>query len=205
VVISVEEVHRFPTSTAQVLVAPFAAVNRGLNILVADRAAISSIWVSVRQVPLLDQPDELLAHVTAHARAAAPPTEDPLECLRARQRAASAMLETILRSHPAFAALDPQTRIAATADMLVALIQLVGRARRGGTPAELLLVDHPYQVGGTAPGADLPALIHRLADGWAATGQLELLRALYGNALDALLSFADYPTTSRCSSPSPTA
>lgn len=177
---------------SDVLFAPLSRVSRGLNLVIADgRAAISSIWLSIRPVPLVDEPARLLAHAGAHARHAVPPGEDFATTLARRRSEADRHLRSVLNSRPEFSCLPIQVRLDLTATVVVELIQLLGRARRGGTDAELNLVDGAFL--GTQTGrSGWPSLIAGLRDRWERDGSLPLLRRLYGGTLDAVLAIADY-------------
>jgi hypothetical protein len=191
-----DDLAAFPATGADVLVAPYGRVNRGLNILVGGgQSAIGSIWACVRPVPLIDEPAELLAHVGARALAGATATADPLSELDRRQRLASDHLERLLRVHHSFSGLPRDIRQDVVAEMLVDLIQLIGRARRGGTPAELYLVDNAFHPGGTGSTSGLPRLFTALRDRWTADGAWPLLEQLHRSVLDGVTRYATTMTS----------
>jgi hypothetical protein len=74
--------------------------------------------------------------------------------------------------------------------MLVDFIQLAGRARRGGTPVELFLVDGAFHDARLA--SDLPSLM-RYHFQSLTPDERAAMRRIYGGMLTALLEFADLP------------
>ncbi|QKW12252.1 hypothetical protein [Verrucosispora sp. NA02020] len=180
----------FPGTGRDVLISPFARVARGLNIVVGHRSALDSIWVCVRPIKLIDEPSALVAHTGAHARRNRHPGEDPRKELDKRHRIAAKHLELINRSNPAFGRLPPDVRTAIFADVLADLIQLAGRARRGGTNTTLHLVDNAFHRGGAAPGSDFASLIRNLHRRWRDDNHLDQVRSIYGTTIDAVFTFA---------------
>lgn len=71
--------------------------------------------------------------------------------------------------------------------MIVDLIQLVSRARRGGTEAVLHMVDYAFHE--DTWNADLETVLRRIHSQW--TPQVrQRMNELYGEALNAFLSYA---------------
>ena len=97
--------------------------------------------------------------------------------------------DELFSSLPYFTALPGETQLAIARETLNGLIQLAGRARRGGESAEIWLVDYAFHD--TSGNSDLPALIRRIRDDWDSRGQLDLMRSLYGETLNAIFRFAD--------------
>jgi hypothetical protein len=180
----------FPETGRDVLISPFARVARGLNIVVDRYSALDSIWVCVRPLKLIDEPAALVAHTGARARRNRSQSTDPRQELDARHQIAANHLETINRSNPAFGRLPANVRTAIFADILADLIQLAGRARRGGTDTTLHLVDNAFHRGGAAPGSDFPNLIRALHKEWSELGVLDQVTTLYGSTIDAVFAFA---------------
>jgi hypothetical protein len=175
-----------------VLLAPLSRVARGLNLVTEDgRSALSSIWLAIRPVPLVDDPDRLVAHAGAYARRTVPPQPDFAGALRERREAADRHLRLILNSPPAFGRLPLDVRVDLTASVLGDLVQLVGRARRGDTDAELNLVDAAF-LGGVGGHDGWPALIAALRNRWQQAGELPILQRLYGGTLGAVLAISEY-------------
>jgi hypothetical protein len=190
--LSADDLASFPLTGSDLLVAPYGRVNRGLNILVGQgTSAIGSIWACVRPVPLVDEPAELLAHVGARALADCSDGGNPIDELDRRQREASRHLERLILAHRTFSELPVDVREDIVAGMLVDLIQLIGRARRGGTPAELYLVDNAFHAGGPSSHSDLPYLLHRLRRRWEASGVWPLLEQLHRSVLDGFTTYAN--------------
>jgi hypothetical protein len=181
----------FPTLTdADVLISPFSRVARGLNIVVESQSALDSIWVCVRPIRLIEEPSVLVAHTGAHARLRRDPSDEPAAELAERHLLAARHLEKINRANPAFSRLPVDVRTAVFADVFVDLIQLAGRARRGGTDTTLYLVDNAFHADGSAPGSSFGALFLNLRKLWAELGVLGTVTALYGTTLASFTDFA---------------
>ena len=181
------------TAAGSVLIAPLARAERGINIVDdAGRPLIGSVWLIVRPIPIMDEPAQLLAHVNARAHAEATPTEDPATVLDLMRIAAGKHYDQLFSSLPYFAALPGESQLAIARETLNGLIQLAGRARRGGESAEIWLVDYAFHD--TSGNSDLSALIRRICDDWDRRGQLDLMRSLYGETLNAIFRFADERT-----------
>lgn len=178
------------TVHARVLVAPLARVARGLNIVdPTGRSRIGSIWLVVRPIPLMDEPAELLAHVNARAHAETIATSDPAAVIDIRRHVAGRHYEELFTSTPFFQSLPKETQLSITAETMIGVIQLAGRARRGGELGVIHLVDQAFLD--PRGKSDLPRLIRELRTQWAANGDLELVQALYGQTLAELFDFAD--------------
>jgi hypothetical protein len=150
-------------------------VARGLNIVdYAGRSRIGSIWLVVWPIPLMDEPAELLAHVNARAHAETTATGDPAAVVDIRHRVAGRHYEELFTSTPFFQSLPKETRLSITAETMIGVIQLAGRARRGGELGVIHLVDHAFLD--PRGKSDLPRLIRELRAQWAANGDLELVR-----------------------------
>lgn len=175
---------------ADVLIAPLARVQRGVNILGAsDRSALGSIWLMVRPVPVMEEPDELVAHVNAKALRDHPAGEDPVVVLDGRRSTAGRHFEEIVTSAPFLRTMPKEVRVAVAAQILNGAVQLLGRARRGGTPATLNLVDGAFHD--TTTGSDFARLLGSLRDRWQRSGDLPLVEELYGTTLQAFFDYAD--------------
>jgi hypothetical protein len=189
--ITIDDLENLPRDhpTVKVCTAPLSLVARGLNILVPDsqRSALASIWVCVRPVLQLNAPAEILASVNAHALGVGEPGPDPAGVLAQQRKAAFTRLYTLLSSDPRFSRLPRYLKAEAIAGMLVDLIQLAGRARRGGTPVSLYLVDHAFHD--ATLGSDLPGLLRYYYDSLTPHNQAALDR-IYGSTLGSWLEFA---------------
>ncbi|GAA5118279.1 hypothetical protein [Haloechinothrix salitolerans] len=178
------------TAPGSVLLAPLARAERGLNIVdEAGRSLIGSVWLVVRPIPILDEPAELLAHVHSRAHAEATPTEDPAGVLDLMRITAAKHFDELFASLPYFRSLPSETQLAIAKETLNGLIQLAGRARRGGDIGEIHLVDYAFHD--TSGKSDLPSLVRRIRAEWKRDGHLDLMHALYGQTLDAIFDFAD--------------
>lgn len=176
---------------ARILIAPLGRAERGLNILApqSNKSAIGSIWLAIRPVPLVDEPDELLAHVGARALDERQTSSEPWKELERRRTVAGHYFEKLITSERYFRSLPPRAKRAIAAELIISLVQLVGRARRGGTPGRIKLVDAAFLD--TNGNSDLPHLIRELRSQWARTNELPRMRRYYGTTLNAFFSFAD--------------
>ncbi|ONK12589.1 hypothetical protein [Streptomyces sp. MP131-18] len=176
---------------ARILIAPLGRAERGLNILApqSNKSAIGSIWLAIRPVPLVDEPDELLAHVGARALDEKESSSEPWTELERRHVVAGHYFEKLVTSERYFRSLPPRAKRAIAAELIISLIQLVGRARRGGTPGRIKLVDAAFLD--TGGNSDLPHLIRELREQWATSNELSRMRRYYGTTLDAFFRFAD--------------
>lgn len=176
---------------ARILIAPLGRAERGLNILApqTNKSAIGSIWVAIRPVPLVDEPDELLAHVGSRALDEKAASAAPWTELARRRSVAGKYFEQLVNSERYFRSLPQRAKRAIAAELIISLIQLVGRARRGGTPGRIKLVDYAFLD--TNGNSDLPHLIRELRSEWSRTGALPRMHSLYGTTLDAFFTFAD--------------
>ncbi|GAA3083830.1 hypothetical protein JOF29_004435 [Kribbella aluminosa] len=178
------------TEPGSVLIAPLARTERGLNIVDRDgRSQIGSVWLVIRPIPVMDEPAELLAHVNADIHAISTATDAPAEVLENMRIEAARAFDRIFRSLPYFRALPTAVQIAIAKEILNGLIQLAGRARRGGDNAEIHLVDYAFHD--TSGKSDLASLIRQIRDNWHNEGQLDLMQSLYGDTLQAIFTFAD--------------
>ncbi|MFC0038382.1 hypothetical protein [Actinomadura rayongensis] len=175
---------------ADILIAPLARVQRGVNIIGAgDRSALGSVWLIVRPIPLIDEPAELLAHIQAKALAEHPgPASDPRRLLALRRKTAGKYFETIVRRPPYFQAQPEDVKLGVVAEIINGAVQLIGRARRGGTSAVLHLVDGAFHD--AKGGSDLATLIRLLEKKWGADSVLTDLRKYHGTTLGAFLDYA---------------
>lgn len=177
-------------ASGSVLIAPLARAERGINIVDdAGRSLIGSVWLVVRPVPVIDEPPQLLAHVNARAHAETSPADDPATALDLMRIAAGKHYDELFTSLPYFRALPDDAQLAIAKETLNGLIQLAGRARRGGETGEIWLVDYAFHD--TSGNSDLPALIRKIRTGWQHDGHLDLMQSLYGETLNAIFRFAD--------------
>ena len=115
-----------------------------------------------------------------------------LPVLRDRRNAAGQYFEEIVSRPPYFQAQPAQVKLSVTAEIINNAIQLIGRARRGGTPAVLHLVDEAFH--NAQAGTDFATLVTRLRAAWDDAGTLQQMRQLYGTTLDAFFDYADRNT-----------
>jgi hypothetical protein len=187
--LAADRLDEFPGLGVRILIAPLARVQRGVNMIGEDdKSALGSVWLLVRPVPLIDEPAELLAHVHAKAHAEARlPSESPRDVLADRRKIALDHFDEIVSKPPYFQAQPREVRLSVVAEILVGGIQLVGRARRGGTSAVLHLVDGAFHD--ESVGNDLATLIRELEAGWSADVKASL-HAYYGTTFEEILAYA---------------
>lgn len=196
--LTADEVEQFPSTGARILIAPLATVERGVNILDGAVSALGAIYLVVRPIPIIDEPTELLAHINHRLWAEQRRRDDePLDRLRRRISRAGRHFDEVVRSAQFFRSQPGWVQHGVVAEIVIGLVQLVGRARRGGTPGKVYLVDHAFFD--TRGRSDLPHLIRELREAWAASGELDRLLRLYGPTLRAFFEFADR----RAAGPSP--
>ncbi|WP_018687001.1 hypothetical protein [Actinokineospora enzanensis] len=173
----------------KVCIAPLGLVARGLNILVPgdQRSALASVWVCVRPPTQIADSAEMFASVNAYALSRGGPGNDPVAALTAQREGAFSRLFLILTSDPRFSRLSRPLKAEAVARMLVQMIQLGGRARRGGTAVRLFLVDGAFHD--TKLGTDIPGLLRYYYDNLSVGSRREL-RRIYGSTLVSWLEFA---------------
>ncbi|AYN31866.1 hypothetical protein DUI70_1363 [Streptomyces albus] len=186
--ITVEEVEEFP-ELGDILIAPLANISRGLNIVVNLRSAIHSIYICVRPPLIIDDPTWMYGSVNAAGinTFTSAGSSDPTQAIQEARTASREHLATILRSSPQLSTMDLILQEQMVAGMLVSLIQLAGRARRGGTDMELHFVDYSFQD--ETWSSDLASIIHRMASRWT-PDERQQMADLYGEAVNAFLSYA---------------
>ncbi|MFI7290006.1 hypothetical protein ACIBRY_25660 [Streptomyces anulatus] len=183
-----EELKEFP-GRGEILIAPLAVIGRGLNIVVGTRSAVRDIYLCVRPVLSIEDTDWLHASVNAAGFNTLPAggSDEPLAVLRAASEASWKQLTKILRSPARFSNMDHDLRKELVAGMLVLLIQLAGRARRGETDMTLHIVDH--SIHDKKFSSDLATIIEQIYRDWTPK-QREIMNELYGQALQAFLTYA---------------
>ncbi|MEU3931479.1 hypothetical protein AB0E85_05430 [Streptomyces sp. NPDC029044] len=183
-----EELKEFP-DRGEILIAPLAVIGRGLNIVVGTRSAVRDIYLCVRPVLSIEDTDWMHASVNAAGVNTLPVdgSDEPLPVLRKASEASWKQLSKILRSPARFSNMDHDLRKELVAGMLVLLIQLAGRARRGETDMTLHIVDH--SIHDKKFSSDLATIIKQIYADWNPE-QREIMNELYGQALQAFLTYA---------------
>ncbi|WP_404359795.1 hypothetical protein [Methylotuvimicrobium sp. KM1] len=185
--ISREDLTNFAYGEADILIAPFLSICRGHNILQpgSDKSAIASIYVLVRPVPTLDSPGIALAHVNYSLLNVCTPEMQPLETLEWEQRHAYARLNGFYERIGPFKSLPEDLRMECFCNVLVEMLQLAGRGRRGETPIDVFLVDSAF--------ADSKAGWRELAQTalstWQTQGKMEEMTRIHGALIHALENF----------------
>ncbi|MFJ5879879.1 hypothetical protein [Kitasatospora cineracea] len=191
VMITVDQLEDLPFTHPQVKVvcAPMRLVARALNILVpeTDKSALASVWVATRPPADLHSPTAMYASLGAAGIAAGRAGPDPARMLALQRRAAHTRMYQLLGASPMLSRLPRFLKLEVLAGILVDMIQLAGRARRGGTPVQLYLVDNAFFA--THFGTDYPSLLRAYYDGLTEDEQYHLRRT-YGSTLTAWLDLA---------------
>jgi hypothetical protein len=186
--LTAEEFEDFPKH-GKILVVPLSLIARGLNIVVGIRSAVRSVYLCVRPLALLSEPAEMYASINAAGLRALPTggSSNPSQGLAVGRDAAWERLSLLLRTAPQFTAMHKSLQEEVVAGMIVDLIQLAGRARRGGTEAVLHMVDYAFHE--DTWNADLETVLHRIYSQWKPEVR-QRMNELYGEALNAFLSYA---------------
>jgi hypothetical protein len=143
--IPLTKIESFPKWGADILIAPLSVICRGHNIVNRNgESAISSIWVLVRPLPPTDDIARALAHVSYEANLAAPSGDTVTARMDKSRRHAEGCLHEFFRGAGPFSFMPPKLRHALLCDVLVELVQLAGRCRRGGTDVGFHLVDGAF-------------------------------------------------------------
>lgn len=183
-----DEFEDFP-NRGTILVVPMARIARGLNIVIGTKSAITPVYLCTRPLALLTDPPEMYASINAAGLNTLPtqPSDDPLADLQTARRAAWERLGVIMRSAPGFIGARPELQEEIVAGMIVDMIQLAGRARRGGTDMTLHLVDYAFHEDSWK--TDLPNILRRMYEGWHPDIRRQM-NAIYREALAAFLAYA---------------
>ena len=174
-----------------VLVGPLSVVARGHNILQPGTplSALAGIFVLTRPVPPSHDADRFLAHVAYNARLFPPTWQgEPGATVEAERRAAWKRLRDLQRSPATFRHMEPELRRELVCDVLADLAQLAGRARRGGTPVDLVFVDGAFQDE-VVPWS---GLVRDILEWWRDEGWLAEMTTLHGAFVAGLAEYAGF-------------
>ncbi|WP_431898003.1 hypothetical protein [Nonomuraea sp. bgisy101] len=181
--LTADEFEDFPAH-GDILIAPMARITRGLNIVVGIRSALSAIFLCVRPLALMSDPAEMFASVNAAGHTGVEPSGRPADMLAAARRRSRERLYQVLRAAPHFRNQDDELQEEVVAGVIVDLIQLAGRARRGGTDMRLFLVDHA--IHDKSWRSDMATIIRRMYAAWPDETRRDMA-SVYGSALTSLL------------------
>ncbi|MFB7918034.1 hypothetical protein [Streptomyces sp. NPDC056061] len=183
-----EELETF-ASEGEILIVPLAIIARGLNILVETRSAVRDIYLCTRPVLSIEDIEWMHGSINAAGINALPEggSSDPVAALLEAETVSRQQIVRILRSPSRFTNMAHELQEELVAGMLIDLVQLAGRARRGDTDMNLYIVD--YALHRTEFSADLASIIRRIHGNWSAE-QLAFMNELYGEALSSFLSYA---------------
>jgi hypothetical protein len=181
--LTADEFEEFPQH-GRLLVAPMARITRGLNIVIGVRSALSAIFLCVRPLALMAEPAELFASVNAAGHTGIASSAHPAAALAEARKRSRDRLYLVLRAAPHFRSQDEKLQEEVVAGVIVDLIQLAGRARRGGTDMRLFLVDHA--IHDQTWRSDMATIIGRMYGGWPEWTRTAMA-SVYGSALTSLL------------------
>ncbi|MFG0861564.1 hypothetical protein, partial [Pseudomonas sp. CJQ_13] len=134
-----------PHTTVELLVSSIYPIARGHNIVTpSGKSALGGVVVCVRPMPSSDQADKNLGHVCYTAGRDVLPNDHPGLALIEERILSNRTLNGIRVAPPYFSRQPPEVRFFTLMNILVVLTQLVGRARRGGTPVTCYLADAAF-------------------------------------------------------------
>jgi len=129
----------------ELLVSSIYPMARGHNIVTSKgKSALGGVVVCVRPMPSSDQPGNNLAHLCYIVGDRVLPNASPGSALLEERAMANRTLNEIRTSPPYFSRQPKAIRHFTIMNVLVTLTQLVGRARRGGTPVTCYLADAAF-------------------------------------------------------------
>ncbi len=181
------DIEQFPETEASVLVAPLKVVARRHNIVDASgNSALGAIYLMVRPVPPVGDVTSLLAYANygVAQTGASIGVKERLDDIRRR---AEAQRHEFQANATYLSRMKPVVRHHLMANLLVELLQLAGRARRGGTRADVHLVDGAFWTGRLT----WPEIVSELLDWWRREGEYEQMKDLHGSLVYALEDLAD--------------
>ncbi|MEO3854089.1 hypothetical protein [Acrocarpospora sp. B8E8] len=179
----ISDLERFPEdSPGTVLIVPLPLAERGINIVDKQgRSLLGPVILAVRPIPVMDDAKLLLSLISAFGYTGTAPSADPAAALEALRVRAGEAFEEIRANHHYFHSLSERIRMSIVATMIVQMIQLGGRARRGGAHGDLYLADAAFTNG--PEKSSLPYLVGQLRNHWQQTGDLKLLERIYGTTV----------------------
>ena len=181
------DIERFPETEASVLIAPLKVVARRHNIVdAAGNSALGAVYLMVRPVPPVGDVTSLLAYTNygVAQTGSIGGMKERLDDIRGR---AEARRREFQANATYLSRMKPEVRHHLMANLLVELLQLAGRARRGGTRADVHLVDGAFWTGQLT----WPDIVAELLDWWRQEGEYEQMKDLHGSLVYALEDLAD--------------
>ncbi|TRN88976.1 hypothetical protein DT385_03530 [Pseudomonas syringae] len=134
-----------PNADVQLLVSSIYPMARGHNIVTSKGiSALGGVVVCVRPLPSSDQPANNLGHLCYRVGESVKASPTPGLALLEERAMANRILNGIRLAPPYFYSQPRDIRFFTIMNVLVTLTQLVGRARRGGTPVTCYLADAAF-------------------------------------------------------------
>lgn len=185
-----DDLPKFASTGADILVACFSSISRGHNILQPGlpESAIGSIFVLVRPVPQFNAPQLALAHVSYCIRNMEAIAPKPLEALKWEQSRAHFQLRYYYNGIGPVKHLHDDLKMEYFCNAIVEMLQLAGRGRRGGTNISVYLVDSAFDDDAASWKQFAKATIAQ----WRQLGFFEEMKLLHGALVHALEEFTGH-------------
>jgi hypothetical protein len=193
--ISKVDIERFAEDPhSRVLIAPRNVISRGHNILQRlastpigrQLSAIRHVFMVIRPVPPMGRMDRGLAHVTYNSRRKFHPTNDPVTSRESERIDAERHFRKFRGQTHTLMGLDTELRQQVFCDVLVELLQIIGRARRGDTSVDLYFVDSAFATGHVS----WQQMFEEAYSTWHDEGELELMTSMHRSLLEGLTTYA---------------
>ncbi|RJX74916.1 hypothetical protein [Pseudomonas sp. LS-2] len=180
-----------PGAEVELLVSSIYPMARGHNLVTRKGiSALGGVIVCVRPMPSSDQPGNNLAHLCYIVGDQVLPNASPGLALVEERLLANRTLNGIRTSPPYFSRQPKAIRHFTMMNVLVTLTQLVGRARRGGTPVTCYLADAAFYDGHTTWSQLLSATITTLNE----AGHWDEFSRHHAGLVDAMNQYIDEST-----------
>ena len=184
-----DDLAKFASTGADILVACFSSISRGHNILQPNmpKSAIGSIFVLVRPVPQFNSPHLALAHVGYNIRKTVREIDSPRSALKWEQGRAHAQLRYYYNGVGPVKHLHNDLKMEYFCNAIVEMLQLAGRGRRGDTDVAVYLVDSAFDD----EEASWKQFAKTTLLEWNKLGALQEMKSLHGALIHALESIAE--------------
>jgi len=175
-----------PYTDIEILVSSIYPMSRGYNIVNRNGlSALGGVVVCVRPMPSSDQPANNLAHVCYTVGRQIETSDTPGVKFFEERALSNFTLNEIRTSPPSFSRQPEEIRHFTIMNVLVTVTQLVGRARRGGTPVICYLADAAFFDNTKTWAQLLEATIVKLKN----EGQWEAFSRHHAGLVDAMIMY----------------
>ncbi|MPL63725.1 hypothetical protein SDC9_09366 [bioreactor metagenome] len=184
-------IEQFVHESAEILVAPLLAMNRGHNILDARQGALfGTVFFLIRPYPVPDN----LGYMIQALHAQLPNILETIEqktlmggkAIKELRKSSILLLEMMVRKPDFWSILSPKERKALAWFILVPVWQMIGRLLRGGRDARVFYIDAKFGMEGTAGTGTIPSLLSYWRTMLEAHQGDKVIQSLYGSFLDSL-------------------